>query len=510
MIFSQAKTVVERMTQQAFLSANTVRKEEARKLLDFYHGRQLPHVDARLAQRAPTISQEMETIAVNITAKVTNAIAQAYRNPPMRELEAATAGDKTLFADIAEACALDARMKQASRYCKLLGTVFLRPVWRNNRLDLDVLTPDLVDVEAGDSPEDLQAVLVTHYGTGTRVEDVTFSLWTPDLFRRLDHRGQVLEEQPNPYGALPFVPCWAGMPDGDFWYPVNDTLGSVQEAINQRLADFLRVMEMQAFSVAVGKGLSAGDLTIGPGNVVELQEDGDFHFENQNAPILDHLEAIDRLVKWAAMSHGLSAAYVSLDPSDASGVAKAIDSQELAEARQDEVMLWRVYEKRIFEVMRAVWNVHNPGRGFSEAAWLRVDFADPRPELSPQEQALLWEKWQALGIVSEVDLAMEHNKDLTTRKEAEAHLLELAQERARLRDPSLDDLMLLHKAGAIPLDVFLRMLQERGWLPLSVDVAGIVAAKEAKVAEVQAAMAGMDQGAQELEEEDAETAGGAA
>lgn len=503
MFFSQAKTVVERMTQQAFLSANTARKEEVRKLLDYYHGKQLPHVEALLAQRAPEACREMQTISVNITAKVVNAISQAYRTPPMRELEAATAGDKTLFADIAEGCALDARMKQASRYCKLLGTVFLRPVWRNNRLDLDVLTPDVVDVECGDSPLDLQAVLVTHYGTGTRVEDVTFSLWTPDLFRRLDHRGRVLEEQVNPYGVLPFVPCWAGMPDGDFWYPVNDTLMSVQEAVNQRLADFLRVLEMQSFSVAVGKGLvEAGSMMIGPGNMVELQEDGDFHFESQNAPIMDHLEAIDRLVKWAAMSHGLSAAYVSMDPSDASGVAKAIDSMELAEARQDEVMLWRGYEKRLFEVMRAVWNVHNPGRGLSEAAWLQVDFADPRPELSPQEQALLWEKWQALGIVSEVDLAIEHNPDLTTRKEAEAHLLELAQERARLRDPSLDDLMLLHKAGAIPLDVFLQLLQERGWLPLSVDVAGIVAAKEAKAAEVQAAMAGMDQGTRELDNED--------
>ncbi|MCA1987343.1 MAG: hypothetical protein LDL27_12870 [Desulfovibrio sp.] len=64
------------------------------------------------------------------------------------------------------------------------------------------------------------------------------------------------------------------------------------------------------------------------------------------------------------------------------------------------------------------------------------------------------------------------------------------------------DARLLHKAGAIPLEVFLMLLQERGWLPPSVDVAGIVAAKEARRAEVQAAMAGMDLGTREWGNED--------
>ena len=62
----------------------------------------------------------------------------------------------------------------------------MRPVWRNNHLDIDILTGNIVDVQTGDVPEDLQKVLITDYGTSEKIEDIQYSLWTDEIYQRLD------------------------------------------------------------------------------------------------------------------------------------------------------------------------------------------------------------------------------------------------------------------------------------------------------------------------------------
>jgi len=59
--------------------------------------------------------------------------------------------------------------------------------------------------------EDLRVVQVTHYTSAGDENEVTFSLWT------LDANGHLLFEEENPYGMLPFVPCW-GQPVTDFFW----------------------------------------------------------------------------------------------------------------------------------------------------------------------------------------------------------------------------------------------------------------------------------------------------
>ena len=135
-----------------------------------------------------------------------------------------TEQDAAIFEEIERSCSLGARMKLANRYAKLLGMVAVRPVWRNNTLDLDVVTPDLLDVQTGDSPEEVQAILVTYYPEDGKETEVTYSLWTPETFQRLDYRGLVLEESSNPYKVIPYVYVWNSLPTITFWTPSGEDL----------------------------------------------------------------------------------------------------------------------------------------------------------------------------------------------------------------------------------------------------------------------------------------------
>ncbi len=433
MLFNSTLPIVfTRMNLQADSQANRARKEEAAKRLAYFHDDQLTYLEEKLNQLFSDPSS-MVKVCLNVVRKVIVNLAKVYAEAPVRTVEG-TDQDKALFAEIVEGMALDVRLRLASQYTKLLQTIILRPVWRKDRLDLDVLTGNILDVETGDTPEELLQVLITDFGQSDKVEEVTYSLWTPESWTKMDYRGRELESAPNPYQTLPFLPVFSFLPpSASFWLPGGDDLISQQEAVNLKLTDLLYLMACQSYGVGwIRGGQGGGSLKVDPGSLVELPENGELGFAHQQARLEEMVLAIDKLIKWACVSHGLSAASMSTDPQEASGLSKLVDTRELAEMRAEDVALWRSYEKRLFSLIRTVWNAHNPTKKLSESATIKVDFADPRPVVDPKVQAEAWEKLLGFGVISQVDIALERNPDLKSREEALAYLLQVQEESREL------------------------------------------------------------------------------
>ncbi len=429
------KTVSE-VFQDAMTQANELRKADARKRLDFYHDDQLPHLWAKLNDEFQN-PERFQQVFVNLVKKVVNNLAQVYQQPPVRKVEG-TKRDAEIFSRITEQSNLDAKMKLASRYAKLLKTVALRPVWRNGKMDLDVLTPDLLDADWQDTPENLESIMVTHYGSDNRLEDVTYSIWTPEYWKRLDYRGFELDGDSNPYGILPFVPVWDSLPTTSFWVPGGADLVAVQEAVNARLVDLLYVLKFQGFGVMWTKGMKAEpDIVVGPGHNVDLPENGELGFASTQAPVDAILESIHRLMSWLAVSNGLSASSLNTEVSDESGISKIINNLEMQEKRQDDVALFRNYEKDLFEIFRVVWNAHNPGEPISDCATMAIDFYDPRPTMYVKEQAETWQKLIDMGVINAIDVVLERNPDLKTRDQALEHLQLLEDEQRQVNTITL-------------------------------------------------------------------------
>ena len=438
---SSVNQTIQRLFSGASQNASNQRKTEAAKRLDYYHDTQIAHLEAQLSDLVSD-PDELTPCFVNIVRKVINLLAMVYVQEATRTVEG-TERDGEIFAEISQQSALPVKMKLASRYTKLLKTVLLRPVWRNNRLDIDVLTGNVLDVETGDSPEDMRAVMVTHYGQSNRVDEIEYSLWTPDSWRRLDYRGLTLEHEANPYPILPYIPCWDRSPTDGFWLPGGDDLVVLQEALNLKLTDLLYTIRFQGFGVGwvsgAEKSNQPGDpeFTVGPGRFVTLPDGGKLGYANTNAPIEEIVGAIDWLLKQAAVSNGLPASSLSTEPTDESGLSKLVSNRELDELRRDDIALWRGYEHRLFDVIRAVWNVHSPTKQISDAATLKVDFADPQPAVSPKEQSEQWEKLISMGVINAVDIMLERNPDLKTRENAIAALLKLQSESAELGEQTI-------------------------------------------------------------------------
>ncbi|MDZ7699489.1 MAG: hypothetical protein U5R49_21975 [Deltaproteobacteria bacterium] len=373
---------------------------------------------------------DFQPVFVNVVKKIINLLVQVYLEDAERQVIDGTAKDEKIYQDIIDETNLNLKMKLTSRYAKLLKTVLLRPVWRKGALDLDLLTPDILDVEWDETPEQLSKIMITLYPANGKYKEIEYSLWTPETYQRLDYKGNIIETEQNPYGVLPFVPVWDSYPGtGSFWLPGGDDIILAQEAINKRLVDLMLVLEMQGFGIPVGKLLTdSGKLEIGPRSVVEINNpDGEFSFQKSNAPIQQIINAIQFLISQLAITNGLSAEVLSVKPTQQSGIARLASNVELQTLQKEQRSLFARYEKQLFNMMKIVWNTHNATNKISEKARLKLDLYDSRPVMAPDKQAELWKAELDMGITSRTDLLIYKNPDLS-RKDAKRKLKEIDEE----------------------------------------------------------------------------------
>lgn len=416
----------------SLIMASTSRKQRAEKWLRYYHDQQSDET-LRLIGQKWSKPETFRLFQVNIVKKTVNKRANLYRLAPRRVF---TGLDQETGDAFYRAMNADVVLKRASRLVKLLKTGALQVSWTATGPALHVVTPNVLDVIAPD-PEHPERVIVTH--NAEREQDRTFSDWTATSYTRRDYRGAPLSipgnvGNVNPYGVLPFVPLFDRHPDDCFFLPGGDDLIEAQEAINVALTNLWRAVELQAHGQAWATGLPAGEaVRIGPERAISLPDGGKFGFAAPNAPISDILEAIQFVMRQTAAANDLSADVFDLDRASESGAAKHVEQIDLAEARLDDVAMWRRYEARLFETVKRVVNTHRPGT-IAEDATVAVDFAELQENISETERLTNARSRIELGAWSPVDLLRAENPDgFATREDALAELRRRRAETNALR-----------------------------------------------------------------------------
>lgn len=406
------------------------RKERADKLRKYYHDLQSEET-LRLIKQRWSRPESFRVFQVNMVKKIVNKRANLYRLAPRRTFNGA---DQTAIEEIYKAANVDVILKKASRMTKLHKTAALQVGW-NNGLALSVLTPSILDAIYSD-PENPERIIITH--RGARDVDTEYSDWTANGYTRRNYQGHPIplpgnKANTNPYGLLPFVGLFDTLPDDQFFIPGGDDLIEAQEAINVALSNLWRSVELQAHGQPWATGVNAGEaLQTGPDRAITLPEGGTFAYAAPNSPIDDILKAIEFVMRQTAAANDLSSDVFDLDRRSESGAAKHVEQIDLHEARQDDISLWRTYEKRIFEIIKAVSNTHAPG-SIPESATVIVDFQELQEFQAESERLSNARTKQELGVWSPVDLLRAENPDgYPTREHAYRELLRRKDESQNL------------------------------------------------------------------------------
>lgn len=399
----------------AIVKASAARKAKAELRLRYYRDQQSEDLLSMIRQRWSQ-PEDFRLFQVNLVRKITNKRAMVYKLAPVRTFEGM---DQMVGEAIYQAMGANVTLKKANRLTKLLKTTVLQVGW-NGRPTLAVVTPNVLDAVA-DDPEHPDRIIITH--PGAREVDTVYSDWTAGGYVRRDYRGNPIvlagnPENVNPYGVLPFVPCFDTSPDDEFFLAGGDDLIEAQQAVNIALTNLWRAIELQSHGQAWASGVPAGDtVDVGPTVAISLPENGKFGFAAPNTPIEEVLKAIEFLIKQTAVANDLASNVFELDPKAESGAAKEAENRDLLEARQDDVELWRGYETSLFEVVKAVVNTHTPGT-IPEGATLRVDFGEITESMSETERLDAYQRRIDMGVWSPVDAMMADNPDIRTREDA--------------------------------------------------------------------------------------------
>ncbi len=341
---------------------------------------------------------------------------------------------------------LDGLWAEVQRLARFHPAVWVKPEVREGEdgqmsVHYDIYTPATADVIA--SPKDATQALAwftwreesAERTLATGVVDLfagarprtrrVFHLWTRDTYYQLDEKGKdVRPPQPNPIGRLPVVVVRLGMPVGGYY--LDGIGGDLYDATIEICC--LRTIQNRAYRDTFKQLVISGVLD--PEKIPQGQVMG-----NPALPILigdegtasvlafdPNLQAMSAMVgereQSIATKYGISPDAWRMSSQAQSGFAKRMDKSEVLKRNREDRKHLATAEADLYRVC-ALLSVQDgtsglPGIGqLDPEAPFVVDFAEPRFEEAPTEQARADAQAVQLGIRSVLDLVMRDNPDLT-------------------------------------------------------------------------------------------------
>lgn len=466
--------------------ANRVRKGEATKRLDYYNGNHLEHVKRIVAEQfVESDKMLLQPVWRNIFRAIIQKIALIYKEPPKRTIvKKDTSGelvdseeDQKLWDEIEKKSNLNAIMKTVNRLTTGLNRMVLKVGFKDEMIKFDMITPNILDIIVEDSDPltpvamfwaadsiHRLAVIDSEQGTvafHTRSEEIKFEYWSTDT-EGLIHpgenfifngKGEILKNEDNPGNKnlvmidgkpiIPVVEFGVDMPIDDYFFMgYGDDLVNAQEILNVRLTNLQYISKIQGFSIPVAVGMKADeDVTIDPSVAMmipgtrpdEIQKD--FKFVTPDSKMQDHEQHINNGVLAIANDYNISPENFNNTGAIASGVALKIINMPLLNYRQDQIELYRVADRRLYEIVRAVWNTFTTGKKFSEDSEMMLDYAEVKfPEDRKTELEALALGIE-LGVTNSADFLKMKNPDLT-EDQAEEQVAENLGKKKEVTEPA--------------------------------------------------------------------------
>ncbi len=298
------------------------------------------------------------------------------------------------------------------RFAKLSDVCHIRVVWRNERIEYDIIPSHLITVK--EKPDDYtqpEAILMRFIKADKNGEDkLTYMYMDENETILMNDQGMFKESTPNEYKILTVLPMRIRETE-NYFGEGDSSLVDINEKIIVALVNAFDNMIMQSHGqpFGVNLGLEAGSLKTGPKHMIEVNKvmsdmaTPTFEFVQPNPSTKEAMEFIDWMIKEACIQRGLPPFSVSTDTVATSGASKIMDNLELMEIRQDDIEILKEFEHKLYEITRAVWNFHNPSRKLDEKMRFAVEFEEQTAETTELEELNAKKIKLAMGLWTPVE-----------------------------------------------------------------------------------------------------------
>jgi len=314
--------------------------------------------------------------------------------------------DETNFFDV---------IQEALQRAEFFNTVILQPVYREGKIQIDVITPDECSITPAEDYLRIKAIAVMRLDAdgfiyASRWTETEHSIITKDGEEEAppDNPGKI-----NPYGRLPFI-VFRRRPGKTFWGEPNWSL--YHEQLNYLMSknDTLFGEYFQKFPVVYGVNFPLADgQRLSPSEYIEAKNAtnnmteprlGVLQFNTDWANIRENQKA--RLEQFY-INQGLPASSFATDRQSMSGDAKEMDEKELEESRDRKRASIVKMVKELLEVTRLVWNYHKESEQIPKEGYIFKIQLNDQNDRSAAELTVMREMQMKYGIADSITFIMQ-------------------------------------------------------------------------------------------------------
>ena len=395
---------------EAKLMNSQLKREEIRKFLDYYSGTSTDSYIKRYF--SGDAFSEIPPSVTNFTRKFINKISRIYTLGAMRT----TGNASELYNSLIPT--KDVRMKHSERMTRLLGTIANRVFWDGERFDYRPIY--YFETYFGDDPFKPEAII---YPLLNKTSDLSNTMglqwgyWDAEKYAVLNEDGKILEEQPNPYGILPFVFTHREDQIDSFFVEGASDIVNCNEQVNIGLTEMNLGMRFNMFGQPWVRGLR-GDQNIlrtGSNEILDMGDEGEYNITSPNGNVEEAINNIKFQIELVASNNHLWIQWAESGGEVPSGISLMIKDLERKEDYFDDIALWRLYEKDFYNVERVIagYNGINLPEDFG------IDFEEVEYPTTVQDQILKDEFSLNHNLTTRAKIMVRDNKDLTIEQAQE-------------------------------------------------------------------------------------------
>lgn len=373
------------------------------RLVDIYSGNLHGYVDQSLSQELSGTSYQISRqriASINLIERITNKLSKVYSDVPNRQTNDTT--DQEIVNFYTENANVQDTMAQAETLLNLNKNFAVEPYISSGLIKLRVLAPHEFCVYSDNSQNPKEpTAFVKFMGSQPKGDKRLVNIYwvyTPELFTIVDSDFEVLEQQPNPYGVLPFVYC----SNDKFSLQPSPDIDSFQNAIlvPKLLTDLNYSVAFMSRSIIYGVDIDASNLVNAPDVLwsIKSQEGENKKPEigtiEPKVDIPNVLSLITFTVSEWLTSKGIKPGSIgSLTPDNAaSGVSKMVDEADTSFVVNKNRNLLTTAEKQLWQLLATVHNTLVPAdilvikKGLTDNLKVSVAFPIQLPIKDPAEK----------------------------------------------------------------------------------------------------------------------------
>ena len=407
--------LINEAVQAEKLSKSKHRRREVEQLLNFYTGTNTEHYIEGFF--SPDIYSDIPIYKMNITRKFIDKMSRVYIPKTIRKF---SGQENRLYNSLTPN--KNVRMKHVERMTNLLGTPALRIVWNEFNGDSPMFDYEVVyyfdaffdEFNPYEPKAIIYPVLNPTYDVSYSRNKLEWHYWDDNIHARYDEDGNIIFEEDNPYGVMPFVFPRDMEQIDDFINEGATDVTNVNKHINISMTNLQLGLHYQMVGQPYATGIYADEpiKRVGPDYIINVPEGGTFGIASPQGDLRGVIETLKFQLEMLAQSRHMNITFDSNQDRPSSGLALIIKDFEHLTDYQDDMERYRGLEHQIFYIEKQIASINgvNLPNDFS------VEYGELEYPTTTQEQIAKEQYEVEKGFVNDAELLVKRKGDISVEE----------------------------------------------------------------------------------------------